>query len=114
MYARLGTRRVLFTAGGTLRKKRHLAAMALWVLGTTGAATLLFSSTAAAQQEDDRTAQASKAMELGSQAMARGEFEVAIGFFRAAKVLLPDASGPRLALGLALRANLQCREALSE
>src|SRR5579883_3023890 len=75
--------------------------------GTTG-------GTAAAQSPNEKQSEATRAMERGSEAMARGEFEIAISYFRSAKLLLPDASGPRLALGLALRSNLQCREALNE
>jgi tetratricopeptide (TPR) repeat protein len=52
-------------------------------------------------------------MERGSDAMSRGDFKQAVVFFRAAKELKPDATGPLLALGLALRANGDCQEAIA-
>ncbi len=65
-------------------------------------------------QAQDATADAAKNMERGSEAMARGDFKQAVVFFRAARELKPDASGPLLALGLALRASGECKEAVTQ
>jgi tetratricopeptide (TPR) repeat protein len=74
-------------------------------------AALLAGATPARAQQD-ATDDAAKNMERGSDAMARGDFKQAAVFFRAAKELKPTASGPLLALGLALRANGECKEAV--
>jgi hypothetical protein len=56
--------------------------------------------------------QAARAMEEGSDAMARGDFDQAVVAFRRAQELKPTATGPLLALGLALRASNNCGAAV--
>lgn len=90
------------------RRKTSFLASALALLVALGGA--LQPGTARAQDTED----AQKSMERGSEAMARGDFKAAVDFFRVAKRLKPDASGPLLALGLAMRANGECKSAIAE